>query len=126
MVSPEAGQSFTSPPVQSPEPSRSGVSSNTFRRKTLSRIFGGACLIAVLPVLISGCAVPRQYSWFKPGVEQSEAQRDQDECEREARVSVRQSRIPGDTSAAGSDYDILVQRSQFIESCMKAKGYRAQ
>jgi len=126
MVSPEAGQFCKSPPVQSSEPSRSGALANTSNRKTLSRVFGSVCLIAVLPVLIAGCGVPRQYSWYKPGAEQSEAQRDQDECEREARTSVRQSRIPGDTSAAGSDYDLLLQRSQFIESCMKAKGYRAQ
>lgn len=126
MVSPEAGQSFASPPVHSPEPSRSGALMNSPKRKTVSRIVGGACLIAVLPVLVAGCAAPRQYDWFKPGVERSEAQRDLDECERAARVSVRQSRIPGDTSAAGSDYDLLLQRSQFIESCMKGKGYRGQ
>jgi len=126
MVSPEAGQFCKSPPVQSPEPSRSGALANNSRRNTLTRIVGGACLIAVLPVLIAGCGVPRQYSWYKPGVEQSEAQRDQDECEREARTSVRQSRIPSDSMAGGPDYDILLQRSQFIESCMKAKGYRAQ
>jgi hypothetical protein len=126
MVSPEAGQFHQSPPVQSPEPSRSDALANTSRRNTISRLFAGACLITVLPLWIAGCAVPRQYSWYKPGVERSEAQQDLDECEREARVSVRQSRIPGDTSVAGSDYDILVQRSQFIESCMKAKGYRGQ
>jgi len=126
MVSPEAGQFCKSPPVQSSEPSRSDALANHSRRRTFSRIFGGACLIAVIPVLIAGCGVPRQYSWYKPGVEQSEAQLDQDACEREARVSVRQSRIPSDSMAGGPDYDILVQRSQFIESCMKAKGYRPQ
>ncbi len=36
------------------------------------------------------------------------------------------SSILGDTSAARSDYDILVQRSQLVESCMKGKGYRGQ
>jgi len=47
-------------------------------------------------------------------------------CETSARFSFVSLASPADTSAAGSDYDLLLQRSQFIESCMKAKGYRAQ
>ncbi len=87
--------------------------------------YSGATYLLLFPLLLAGCVAPRPYSWFKPGVEQSDTQKDLADCEHQARVDVRQSRIPGET-ATGADYDILVQRSQVIESCMKAKGYRGQ
>jgi hypothetical protein len=79
----------------------------------------------LLPILLAGCYTPRQYSWYKPGVEESETQKDLADCEYQARVAVREPRIPGQT-ATGPEYDILVQRSQVIESCMRGKGYRGQ
>ncbi len=125
MVSLEAGHRGRSRRFVFAEPSRASEPLRTLKRDAGPRRPAVAGLIVILPLLLAGCYAPRQYSWYKPGVEESEAQKDLADCEHQARVSVRQSRIPGET-AAGADYDILVQRSQVIESCMKGRGYRGQ
>jgi hypothetical protein len=90
------------------------------------------CVVSFL--ILSGCATSPK-GWEKSGVERSQLETDQAQCDYEAKAatasyhtstSTKQSESERMGDAIGDGIVIAEKQVELKNACMKAKGYRAQ
>ncbi|MCL1981035.1 MAG: hypothetical protein FWG62_08185 [Proteobacteria bacterium] len=84
---------------------------------------GLGCLVLLSPLILCGCASQRQ--WTKPGIVQTEFDRDAAACRREAtRATYRDPFAYTSGQDQGLEYSAAQER--LFEQCMFARGYRLE
>jgi hypothetical protein len=92
-------------------------------------------ILYVLPLLILGACATSPKGWEKSGVEHSQLETDQAQCDYEAKAatasyhtstSTKQSESERMGDAIGDGIVIAEKQVELKNACMKAKGYRAQ
>ncbi|WP_310599657.1 hypothetical protein [Desulfobulbus sp.] len=97
----------------------------TNRHRTGPRALFAAlsCLALLTPLIFCGCTPQRQ--WTRPGITQTEFDRDAAACRREAsRATYRDPFAYSSGQDQGLEYSVAQER--FFEQCMSAKGYRQE
>lgn len=83
---------------------------------------GGLALLAAL-IVINGCAPQRQ--WTRPGVTQSEFDRDAAQCRHETAKSTQREPFSLD-AGNGHGLERSVTQEKLFEQCLFSKGYRLE